>query len=160
MTETNRLAFIDVPVGGYFTTTIDGHGQLCLKTDAGEVVVVSDAPPYVAPQELGDVRVMPIATPRFRPQSNGIEDKTQPLKLGDIALCAGDRSQQRMALCAKRPGTPPELFIDLATGETMTSPELEGSILSVWSKWEAIGKDQDIICRYPPRRLTPKPPSR
>ncbi len=154
MTEASRVAISDLPVGTYFTTTIDGRGQLCLKTDGGEVLVLSDDPPHLLLPGLDAAPVTTMAKPRFRPQPDGIENRTRRPQPGDVALWASRRSPPNMVLCAEGKETPSELFIDLETGARLALPVGEGAVLSLWSKWEAIDGNQDIVSRYPPRRWT------
>lgn len=154
MAEATRLALSGVPIGTYFTTTIADRGQLCLKIAAGEILVLSDDPPYLLLPTLGELPVTTLAPPNFRPQADGIADRRRKPRYGDIALWSRDKSHQRRALCGKREGTPPEIFIDLATGETLPLLGLEGVVSSLWSKWEALDRQRSVICRFPPRRLT------
>lgn len=154
VTEACRVALLDVPIGTYFTTTIDGRGQLCLKTEDGEILVLSHDPPYLLRPWPENGPVTTMAKPRFRPQPDGIEDRKRKLRPGDIALWASNRSRQRMTLCARNKDTQSALFIDLETGAQLALQGMEGTVLSVWSKWEAVDSRQDIVCRYPPRRWT------
>ena len=152
--EATRLALLEVPIGTYFTTTIQDRAQLCLRIVGGDILVVSDDPPHLLLPTFSDVAVTPIAPPSFRPQPDGIADRRRKPQFGDIALWSRDRSHQRRALCAKREGTPPEIFVDLANGESLPLFGLEGAVSSVWSKWEALDAQHSAICRFPPRRLT------
>jgi hypothetical protein len=152
--EAKRVALSGVPIGTYFTTTIADRGQLCLKIAAGEILVLSDDPPYLLLPPLADVPVTTVASPNFRPQADGIADRRRKPQFGDIALWSRDKAQQRRALCGKRDGAPPEVFIDLATGEALPLLGVEGVVSSLWSKWEALDRQHGIICRFPPRRLT------
>ena len=152
--EATRLALPDVPVGTYFTTTILDRAQLCLRIIGGDILVLSDDPPHLLLPTLGDIAVTTIAPPSFRPQPDGIEDRRRKPQFGDIALWSRDRSHQRRALCAKREGAPPEIFVDLANGESLSLFGLEGAVSSVWSKWEALDGQRGTLCRFPPRRLT------
>jgi hypothetical protein len=154
VTEACRVAISDVPVGAYFTTTIDGRAQLCLKTEGGEVLVLSDDPPHLFLPGLDQMPVTTMAKPRFRPQPDGIEDRTRKLRPGDIALLANPRSPSDMVLCVPNKDAPSDIVIDMETGARRASPVAPGAILSVWSKWEAIDQNQDIVSRYPPRRWT------
>jgi hypothetical protein len=154
VTEACRVAISDVPIGTYFTTTIDGRAQLCLKTEGGEVLVLSDDPPHLFLPGLDEVLVTTIAKPRFRPQPDGIEDRTRKPRPGDVALWASPRSPSDMVLCVPNKDTLSEIFIDMETGAHRAPPVAPGAVLSVWSKWEAIDQNQDIVSRYPPRRWT------
>ena len=155
MAERDHLALAEVPIGTYFTATIIDRAQLCLRIRAGDILVVSDDPPHLLLPALGDATGTPIVTPSFRPQADGIEDRRRKPQFGDIVLWSRDRSHQRRALCAKCEGAPAELFVDLATGESLPLLGLEGTVASVWSKWEALDRQRNIICRFPPRRWTP-----
>lgn len=152
MGEASRLVLSDIPIGTYFIATIADRAQLCLRIVAGDVLVVSDEPPHLLPPALGDAHLTAITTPTFRPQADGIADRRRKPQFGDIILWSRDRSHQRRALCAKREGTPSAVFVDLATGETLLGPE--GAVSSVWSKWEALDRQDGLICRFPPRRWT------
>ena len=154
MAEATRLALSGVPIGTYFTTTIAERGQLCLKTAPSEILVLSDDPPHLLLSTLGDVPVTTLPPPNFRPQADGIADRRRKPQFGDIALWSRDKSQQRRVLCSKRDGVTPEVFVDLATGETLPLLGLEGVVSSLWSKWEALDRQRSVICRFPPRRLT------
>lgn len=155
MAETSHLAVADVPIGTYFTVTIADRAQLCLRILTGDILVVSDDPPHLLLPALGDAPVTAVTAPTFRPQADGIADRRRKPQVGDIVLWCRDRSHQRRALCAKHEGAPPELFIDLATGESLPLLGLEGVVSSVWSKWEALDRQRGVICRFPPRRWTP-----
>jgi hypothetical protein len=100
---------------------------------------------------LDDLPVTIITAPTFRPQPDGIADRRRKPQFGDIVLWSRDRLHPRRALCAKREGASPELFIDLATGESLVLGQ-EGAVSSVWSKWEALDRQRSIICRFPPKR--------
>jgi hypothetical protein len=153
MVETKRLALWDVPVGTYFTATIGERAQLCLRMASGDVLVLSDDSPHLLPPPLSGITVTIIQPPTFRPQADGIADRRRKPLIGDIVLWSRDPSHQRRALCARHDGAPSELFIDLATGESLPQLGLEGTVSSVWSKWEALDRQRNVICRFPPRRL-------
>jgi hypothetical protein len=150
--EAKRLDLSDIPIGTYFIATIDDRAQLCLRIVAGDVLVVSDEPPHLLPPTLGDARLNAVATPTFRPQADGIADRKRKPQFGDILLWSRDRTRQSRVLCAKRETAPPEVFVDLATGEILPLPDREGAVSSVWSKWEALDRRDGLICRFPPRR--------
>src|SRR5579863_10376520 len=69
LAEKDHLALAEVPIGTYFTATIVDRAQLCLRTRAGDILVVSDDPPHLLPPALGDATGTPIMTPSFRPQA-------------------------------------------------------------------------------------------
>lgn len=155
MAEANRLALSTVPIGTYFTATIGDRAELCLRIVAGDILVLSDVPPHLLLPALDDVNAARVAMPSFRPQPDGIEDRRRKPQFGDLILWSRDRSLQRRVLCVKREGAPPELFIDLASGESVPLLGLEGTVSSIWSKWEALDRQRSIICRFPPKRWLP-----
>ena len=154
VTDAGRVVMSDVLVGTYFTTTIDGRAQLCLKSEGGEVLVLSDDPPHLFRPGPDEAPVTTILKPRFRPQPDGIEDRARKPRPGDMALWASPQSPSDMVLCVANEDTPSEIFIDMETGTRRAPPVAQGAVLSVWSKWEAIDQNQDIVSRYPPRRWT------
>lgn len=153
MVEAKRLALSDVPVGTYFTATIGERAELCLRMVSGDVLVLSDDPPHLLLPPLSGITGTIIQPPTFRPQADGIADRRREPHFGDIVLWSRDRTHQRRIMCAKGAGTPPELFIDLATGGSLLLQAMNGAVSSVWLKWEALDRQRSIICRFPPRRL-------